>query len=90
MLEFEFDPDKSRINKEKHGIDFIEGEKLWNDIDLLEIKAKATEEERFIEIGKIGLNHWTAVITYRNNRVRIISIRPSRKDEKELYESERI
>jgi uncharacterized protein len=88
MIEFEFDPEKSRRNKEKHAIDFIEGQELWKDIDLLEIKAKTIDEERYIEIGKIGIKHWTAVITYRDNKIRIISIRASRQTEKELYESD--
>jgi len=87
MPEFEFDTEKSHFNKEKHGIDFIKGQDLWKDIDLLEIKAKTTDEERFIEIGKIGSKYWSAVITYRDNKVRIISIRASRESEKELYES---
>ena len=87
MPEFEFSPEKSHLNKEKHGIDFIKGQDLWKDIDLLEIKAKTTDEERFIEIGKIGSKNWSAIITYRNNKVRIISIRASRESEKKLYES---
>jgi uncharacterized protein len=88
MLKFEFDPEKSRINKKKRGIDFIEGKVLWDDIDLLEIKAKIVDEERFLIIGKIDLKFWTAVVTYRENRIRIISIRTSRKNEKELYEGD--
>ncbi len=86
MLEFEFDPEKSLLNKEKYGIDFNEGQKLWEDVDLLEIKAKTTDEERFIVIGKIEQRYWTAVITYRERKIRIISIRASRKNERELYE----
>ncbi|RKY52702.1 MAG: BrnT family toxin, partial [Candidatus Neomarinimicrobiota bacterium] len=30
-MKFEYDIDKSRINKEKHGIDFIEAQSLWED-----------------------------------------------------------
>jgi len=86
MHEFEFDVEKSRANKEKHGIDFDEGQLLWQDTDLLEVTAKTVDEPRFLEIGKIGNKYWTAVITYRGNKTRIISIRPSRKNERELYE----
>lgn len=84
---FEFDPVKSVTNKDKHGIDFVAGQLLWEDGNLLEIRAKTTVESRYIEIGRIGSRYWTAVITYRNNKIRIISIRPSRNDERELYES---
>ena len=85
-MNFEFDPKKSVKNKTKHGIDFIEAQELWNDIDLLEIPAKTTDEARFLIIGKIGEKHWTG-ITYRNDKIRIISVRRARSEEIELYES---
>jgi len=87
MIEFEFDPAKSLRNKNKHGIDFTEGQGLWKDTDLLEIRARTVDEPRFIVVGRMEGRHWTAVITYRQGKTRIISIRPARKDEKELYES---
>ncbi|MBU0690236.1 MAG: BrnT family toxin [Candidatus Eisenbacteria bacterium] len=87
MMEFEFNEQKSRANKAKHGIDFIEAQALWNDPDLLEIPAKTEDEPRTIMIGMIGEKHWSAVITYRGERIRIISVRGSRKEEKDLYES---
>jgi hypothetical protein len=86
MHEFEFDKEKSRANKEKHGIDFYEGQAIWQDPDLLEITANTIDESRYLEIGRIGNKYWTAVITYRGTKTRIISIRASRKNERELYE----
>ncbi len=86
-MEFEFDPNKSEINKDKHGIDFIEAKELWNDADLLEIPAKTSDETRFLVIGKIDDKHWTGIITYRNNTIRIISVRRARNEEVEIYES---
>ena len=86
-MDFEFEPEKSDSNKNKHGIDFIEAQELWNDIDLLEIPAKTTDEMRFLVIGKIGEKHWTGIITYRNDNIRIISVRRARNEEIELYES---
>jgi uncharacterized DUF497 family protein len=29
VVEFEFDPQKSEINKAKHGIGFVEAQKRW-------------------------------------------------------------
>jgi len=84
---FEFDPAKSDANKMKHGIDFIEAQELWDDIDLLEVPAKTTDEPRVLVIGRIGDKHWTGIITYRNDTIRIISIRRSRNEEIALYES---
>ena len=86
-MEFEFDKRKSQINKKKHGIDFIEAQDLWNDPDRIEIPAKTIDEERFLIIGKINDKYWSIIITYRNEKVRIISVRRSRKEEIEIYES---
>ena len=70
----------------KHGIDFIEAQKLWNDPNLLEIPARTEDEPRFIVIGRIEVTHWSAVITYRSDDIRIISVRRSRDEEVGLYE----
>ncbi len=86
-MNFEFDPTKSDTNKNKHGIDFIEAQELWDDADLLEIPAKTTDELRFLVIGKIGKKHWTGIITYRHDNIRIVSVRRARNEEIELYES---
>jgi uncharacterized protein len=86
-MEFEYDEEKSRRNKEKHGIDFVEGQHLWEDSERVEIQAKTDDEERFVVIGRIGVKHWSAVITYRNGKTRIISVRRSRREEIHIYES---
>lgn len=87
MSEFEFDDDKNKANLEKHGIDFQTAQKLWGDPDLLEFQVKSDNEPRFIVIGCIAEKHWSAVVTYRNEKIRLISVRRSRKKEVELYES---
>ena len=86
-MQFEFDPEKSEKNKEKHGIDFYEARALWDDPDLIAIPAKTADEPRFLVTGKIDEKHWSGVITYRGDRIRIISVRRSRKEEIETYES---
>lgn len=84
---FEFDEAKSEANRAKHGIDFVRAQALWDDPDLLEIPARTTDETRFLIIGLIEGRHWSAVVTYRNESVRIISVRRSRDEEVVLYES---
>jgi uncharacterized DUF497 family protein len=84
---FEFDERKSRANAKKHGIDFIQAQELWNDPDVMEIPAMTIDEPRYLVIGRIGPKHWSAVITYRNQNVRLISVRRSRPEEVALYES---
>ena len=87
-MEFEFDEKKSVANKQKHGINFYEIQALWDDWDLLEIPAKTVEDEvRCLVIGKIEEKHWSAVITYRNDSIRIISARRSKEKEVQYYES---
>jgi uncharacterized DUF497 family protein len=87
-MKFEFDPKQSDTNKTKHGIDFIEAQELWNDIDYREFPAKTTDEPRFLVIGKIGEKHWTGIITYRNDNIRIISMRRVINEEIEIYEQD--
>jgi uncharacterized DUF497 family protein len=87
-MEFEFDTKKSASNKQKHGLDFYEARALWDDPDLIEIPVQTIDEPRYLVIGKIEGKHWSGVITYRGDKVRIISVRRSRKEEVEIYESE--
>jgi len=87
MLVFEYDESKSEANLLKHGIDFIDAQLLWHDPDLLEVPAKTQDELRHLVIGIIAGKHWSAVITYRERNIRIISVRRSRNEEIKLYES---
>lgn len=87
-MEFEFDPKKSDSNKQKHGLDFQEAKALWDDPDFIDIPVQTIDEPRYLVIGRIEGKHWSGVITYRSDKVRIISVRRSRKEEVEIYESE--
>ena len=86
-MEFEFDPKKSESNKQKHGIDFYDAQTLWDDPDLIEIPVKTSDEPRFLVIGTISGKFWSGVIAYRSEKIRIISVRRSRKEEVDIYES---
>jgi len=84
-VDFEFHPQKSEINKAKHGIDFVEAQALWKSKVVL-LGAKDALEKRYMAIGTIGREHWSAIITYRGARIRIISVRKSTPSEIETYE----
>jgi uncharacterized DUF497 family protein len=86
-MEFEFDEKKSRANEAKHGIDFAEARDLWLDAMLVEIPARTEDEPRFLVVGTVGSQAWSAVVTYRGERIRIISVRRSRPEEVSIYES---
>ena len=85
-MEFEYDADKSRTNAEKHGIDFEHAQNLWQDAGLLTLPARSESEARFLAVGKIMDRHFTAVFTERAGKVRLISVRRSRMEERDLYE----
>lgn len=87
MFEFEYDPEKSETNSENHGIDFETAKLIWDDPDALEIPAKSIQEPRSLIVGKIESKHWSAIITYREEAARIISVRRSRENEVKLYEN---
>jgi hypothetical protein len=84
-MQFEFDPTKSEANRSKHGIDFVEAQALWDDPDRLEIPARTADEPRCQVIGRIGEVTWSAFVTYREARVRLISVRRARDEEKAAY-----
>lgn len=86
MTTFEYDPNKSLTNRDKHGIDFQEARTLWNDPGMIEVPVATLDEPRFLTIGKIEGKFWTAVATFRKGCIRIISVRRSRKKEEMLYE----
>lgn len=85
-MEFEFDANKSDANQRKHGIDFVDAQVLWDDYNRIEVPARTDDEPRWLVIGYINQSHYSAVITYRGDRVRLISVRRARKEEVRIYE----
>jgi uncharacterized protein len=84
-MEFEYDPIKSQINKEKHGIDFDEAQTLWLDEDRVEFPARSDTEERHAVIAKKDAKIWIAFYTMREAATRIISVRRARENEEKTY-----
>jgi hypothetical protein len=89
-MRFEFDSRKSESNRDKHGIDFLGAQALWEDPDRVEIPARTEDEPRLMVIGRIGGRLWSVVIAYRGDNARIISARPASRKESEIYEGEGI
>ena len=85
-MEFEFDPDKSRNNRDKHGIDFVHAQDLWRDPFRVEVPVRTAGEPRWLVIGLIEGKHWSAVVTVRQGGTRTISVRRSRVEEVAIYE----
>lgn len=87
---FEFDKNKSESNERKHGISFESARRLWQDPNGIEIPARWVDEPRFFLIAQLEKDLWSAVFTFRENRIRIISVRKARDNEKEIYNSSRV
>ena len=85
-MEFEFDPAKSEANREKHDVDFVQAQELWQDPLRVEVPARTMDEPRWLVIGRMGGKHWSAVVTYRQDRTRIISVGRARDEEVRIYE----
>ncbi len=78
---------KSQAHNSTLGIDLAEAQVLWFDEMLVEIPARTEDEPRFVVVGMISEKHWSAVVTYRGERIRIISVRRARVEEVAIYES---
>ena len=87
-MRFEFDSAKSAANRVKHGIDFLDAQEIWTDRDRIEIPARSLDEPRYQVIGRIGETTWSAFVTYRNEKIRIISVRRARPEEEARYLAE--
>ena len=86
-MKFEYDENKSKSNKEKHGVDFEDAKLVWEDEERTEVKTLFPAETRYLNIGKINNKLYTVVVTYRDENIRIISTRRSRKKEIGIYDS---
>ncbi|MBC8244966.1 MAG: BrnT family toxin [Verrucomicrobia bacterium] len=85
-MEFEFDPAKSEANKAKHGIDFVEAQRLWLDNGAVRFPSDRFGEKRWGLIARSSGKVWTVFFTIRDGIVRIISVRRARVEEVIFYE----
>ena len=85
-IKFEWDEEKNRINKIKHGIDFNIAIRVFDDENRIEIYdiEHSTDEDRY---NTIGLVHDVLFVVYteRRDRLRIISARLAVERERRLY-----
>lgn len=86
-MNFEWDDEKNKINKLKHGISFETATKVFDDKDRIEMYDflhSTLEEDRNITIGKVD-EVLFVVFTERGDNTRIISARKATPGEKEAY-----
>ena len=83
-LNFDWDASKSASNEVKHGISLASASALWAG-PVVVLPSKHPGESRHLAIGWIEGRHWTVVYAPRGDRLRLISARSSRKNEKALF-----
>jgi uncharacterized DUF497 family protein len=87
QVDFEFDPQKNALNKASHGIDFATAKELWNDPNALIVPSRKVKEIRFARIAELNGRIWCAIFTYRQNNVRLISVRRAHGNEEREYKN---
>jgi uncharacterized DUF497 family protein len=85
-VDFEFDPAKSALNLTKHGMDFQKIQEIWKR-KVVAAASRNSLERRWLAIGFLDSKFWTVIITLRNEKIRIISARRSRKNEIKYYKN---
>jgi uncharacterized DUF497 family protein len=86
-LEFEWDPEKERINLEKHGVSFLTAAAMFDHpmVDHMDDREDYGEV-RIVGLGQVDGKIYRAVYTWRGDkRVRIISAKRARRHEREEY-----
>jgi len=87
-MDCEWDLGKARRNFEKHGVDFADAAVALDDAMALTIRDPDSDsEERFITLGTDPFGRLLAVaLTWRGERIRIISARQATRRERRSYE----
>ena len=88
-MDFEWDPEKARLNLLKHGISFIEGSEVFGDDFASSVRdpEHSLDEERYLIFGKSHQGRFL-VVSYkeRTEVIRIISVRQMTPRERKAYE----
>ena len=88
-MEFEWDPEKDRLNQEKHDISFTEASTVFGDpLAVTFVDPRPDYEEyRFLTIGCTPVYRLIIVAhTDREDRIRIIMARDVERWERRFYE----
>ena len=85
---FEWDPNKDRLNQQKHGIAFADTFAVFEDPDALTREDEEHDEERYVTMGIDCFGRILVVAyTWRDDNIRVISARKANKSEVRQYES---
>lgn len=82
---FKWDEAKRLINLEKHKIDFNRAVLLFDGRDVIETLSTHPSEERWQRTGIVDDRIMTVIWTLRGDKIRLISARRARTNEKRDY-----
>jgi uncharacterized protein len=87
-MNYQWDPDKAKVNVRKHGVEFADTLSAFDDPMAITIEDPHSEgEQRFLTIGMDVLGHIVVVAyTYRGDDIRLISARKATQREISIYE----
>ncbi len=91
MLEFEWDPEKAKVNLRKHTVDFPEAATVFQDFLGITVfdPDHSKDEDRYLTFGTSERGRLLVVAhTDRGDKIRIISARELTRAEREQYEEE--
>ncbi|MGB7510523.1 MAG: BrnT family toxin [Pelodictyon phaeoclathratiforme] len=82
---FEWDEEKRLVNLEKHGLDFIDAQLLFDGRKTITAQSDYPVEARFLTIAIFDGRFHTVVWTWRGGTRRLISFRRARHGEERAY-----
>ena len=84
-MDFEWSAAKRIAVLEARGLDFIDGEILFDGRPLYTIASPRGAEERWLSVGELNGRLVAVVWTQRRDRIRIITMRRARNEERRRY-----
>lgn len=87
-MEFECDPAKDEANRFKHSVRLAFGRRIFDDPfhGIIPTIRLGDEEERFKAVGMVDGKLYTAVHVWRDQKIRLISVRRSNASEQRDYD----
>jgi uncharacterized DUF497 family protein len=85
-MSFEWDEEKRESNLLKHRLDFISAQRMFEEgFPFIDAPSKFEGETRWLRTGIVDGAFVTVVWTTRNDRIRLISFRRARREERRTY-----
>ena len=84
---FEWDENKRAINRERHKLDLIDGQMLFDGRPVISYPSPRHGEQRTVTVGLVGIKFYAVVWTERGDATRLISFRRARRGEETAYQA---